>query len=557
MKKLLFGIVFVLMLIGVQGVYAEILVTANATPTAVVFVTGANPSFADDSEFNQSINVYQNLTDWNDSTFIVGDGPVSLDYEFSNSNNNNVTEGVLEAYDGLTTTLNLDGGGRKAHLEINGGVSNGDIIEFRLFDEDEEGDTLVLTNLGGTVTYGSLDNLLTSYQTREVTLANITGSINDVYVWVIGPGADVITFDHIDAYIPGEYSATIVTFGDVHYVEGNTYKLLVRVINGSATVGYVTSYISENEVGQSIQASATEVPQTVEIDVTALARLEAEYGLFGLKFRLYSTGTEYISDVGMRVENTQELTFFAQGPSQVEAGSRMRNEWQLVTSVEGVEISDMVCMFESFGNANESAIVLNNSYLDVAYPDFPVTSNTFGVWWTVNESEIPEGNNVEISCNVSVSDVKFSDVVQFVYVNHDKSLWENIAQFIQYFLQLIGITQDTQQLVSGQAEMVDARAGFGEQAYATTFLTYADMTVDVNASCYLDVWYPNSTQWLDEQGMTQTGADGRYLYGLIAPQQEGSYQMRSFCNGTGLQNRTRYAYANFEVFDNVIMQMIT
>lgn len=126
---------------------------------------------------------------------------------------------------------------------------------------------------------------------------------------------------------------------------------------------------------------------------------------------------------------------------------------------------------------------------------------------------------------------------------------------------LLGITQDTQQLVSGDVEMVDAKAAIDGTGYATTFLTYADDEVDVNATCYVDIWYPNSTQWVDGQQMNATGSDGRYIYSISQPNTDGLYQMRSFCNGTSLMNRTRYAYANLEVYlevyNDVRMEMIS
>ena len=210
-----------------------------------------------------------------------------------------------------------------------------------------------------------------------------------------------------------------------------------------------------------------------------------------------------------------------------------------------------------FPEHNYSHEELNNSLLNLRY-EVAADNSYFKVYWDANESVgVVEGYNYEVQCSGYVGELYLSSFSQFVYINREKSRQSMFEQFIVWFLQLLGITTDTQQLVSGQAEMVDAKGAIDGSAYVTTFLTYADDTVDVNASCYLDVWYPNSTQWVDEQQMTSTGSDGRYTYELTSLPEDGLYQMRSYCNGTGLMNRTRYAYANLEVYDDIIMQMIT
>jgi hypothetical protein len=134
------------------------------------------------------------------------------------------------------------------------------------------------------------------------------------------------------------------------------------------------------------------------------------------------------------------------------------------------------------------------------------------------------------------------------------SLLTDVWNWVQ---SILGITSDTQQLVSAQADLVVSRVPLGGEGYVTTFVTYADDVVDVNASCFLDAWAPDGTQWVDGQQMVAVGSDGRYVFNISEPIQLGTYQLRSFCNGSALMNRTRYAYATLEVFDGVRMEMIS
>lgn len=264
-----------------------------------------------------------------------------------------------------------------------------------------------------------------------------------------------------------------------------------------------------------------------------------------------------VDNVLLNAIETQAADFsiVAQGVTETDIGERVENTWSVVSRIP-VSILDVQCdFFQMMGiNDTENEELINSSLLDVEYV---IENYTFRVYWDANGSLVDEGKNVEVECNATVNGIEFSGISQFVYVNRERTLWQMIGMFYSYVLQMLGIAEDTQQLVSAQAEMVDAKVEVGGTGYATTFLTYADGTVDENASCYLDVWYPDSVQWIDGQQMNASGSDGRYTYGLEGPAVTGVYQMRSYCNGSALMNRTRYAYANLEVFDGIVMEMIS
>jgi len=246
------------------------------------------------------------------------------------------------------------------------------------------------------------------------------------------------------------------------------------------------------------------------------------------------------------------------GVSETEINHVVRNTWAIVSSSAIPAITDASCDLHKMPYINESISDINISQFNPQY-EVGAGNEYFSITWFANGSvpEMEEGFNYEIFCSGYLGTVYMDGFSQFVYVNREKSLWESIADIVAYLLQILGFTEDTNQLVSGRAEMVDAQAAVGETPVLTTFLTYADGAVDVNASCFVDVWYPNGTQWIDNQEMTGVGADGRYTYTTSAVNEGGLYQLRSFCNGTALMNRTQYAYANLEAFNGVIMQMVS
>lgn len=254
-----------------------------------------------------------------------------------------------------------------------------------------------------------------------------------------------------------------------------------------------------------------------------------------------------------------DLSIEGQGVSETEVGMRVENTWNIVSGGSVPPLTNATCTLEKLREINESENheLMNISLLNVEY-EIDDENTYFKVYWDANESAgIVEGYNYELECSGYIGELYIEKFSQFVYVNRQRTIFEYLNNFVMWVLQLIGITQDTQQLVSGQVEMVDSRVAVGGEGYATTFLNYADTPIDVNATCWIDIWYPNSTQWVDGWQMIATGSAGRYIYNVSVPIVDGLYQMRSFCNGTALMNRTRFAYANLEVFDDVKMMMVT
>lgn len=300
-----------------------------------------------------------------------------------------------------------------------------------------------------------------------------------------------------------------------------------------------------------------------EVDITNFVNRQyyEKNGRMTIRFIVDDASAQVITESYIKRPIKQsDVSIVAQGVSETEANTRVENTWSIVSQTSLPAISNGSCTLARLDNIdqNPTEVPLNFSLFNPSYAVGP-NSEYFRVYWDANISVdgFMEGYNYEVECQGYLDEAAFTGFSQFVYINREKSLWESIADIVVYLLQIIGITADTNELVSAQVEMVDALIPLGGEGVATTFLTYADETVDVNASCYVDIWYPNSTQWIDGQLMTAKGSDGRYTYEISQPDVEGLYQMRSFCNGTSLMNRTRYAYANLEVYDDIIMQMVT
>jgi hypothetical protein len=251
-----------------------------------------------------------------------------------------------------------------------------------------------------------------------------------------------------------------------------------------------------------------------------------------------------------------DFNVFAMGVSEVEANTRAENTWNIISQEDLPLITNYSCRFYRLNDINSSAYVINASLLNVAY-EVANDSRYFKVYWDANTSVdgIDEGYNVEVECEGYFGDVHFKEFSQFVYVNRLRTIFVYLNQFVVWVQQLLGIASDTQQLVSGDVSVPDMTVYSGQLSYVTSFVNYADGTID-DADCYLSAWYPNSSIWLDDQLMSATGSAGRYTY-AVSPYDVGSYALRVFCNGTSLKNRTRYSSGVMNVVGSVSMEMIS
>ena len=300
-----------------------------------------------------------------------------------------------------------------------------------------------------------------------------------------------------------------------------------------------------------------------ELNVTAFVNRQFEE--FGarvtIRFIVNQAGAHTITEAYLkRPIKPEDLSIIAQGVSQTEANTRVENTWSIVSQTEIPTITDVSCTVHRLNviNATEGEFEVNFSQLNPEYVIGP-NNEYFKVYWDANISVdgVEEGHNYELECEGLLGGNAYTGFSQFVYINRERSMITLFEQFVLWFQQLLGFAQDTNTLVSGHATISDIRMIYGSTAPITTFLTYSDGVVNTNASCYIDVWYPNGTQFIDEQNMTATGADGRYIYTMSSPADVGLFSSRSFCNGTALQNRTQYAYGTIDVIDSIYMEVIS
>jgi len=381
---------------------------------------------------------------------------------------------------------------------------------------------------------------------------------------VLGDGATSAASSAIVKDSGNSQSALLKVVYDVDGLLQGTYKLRYASANPGTYDYRVCAYINETDVNVSSCIEGTHIDSDVweDLPVDVLVRESANRfnNRINLRFAIIGSSQTITEMYLTRPFKLADIDIIPQGVTEAAANTRVENMWTFVSQAEIPDITGGWCKIKQLVLINQtpSHVELNTSSLGMEF-DVADDFTYFKVYWEANTSveNMDEGFNYEVECGGYLGELEMSGFSQFVYINRENTFWENIQDIIAYLLQLIGITEDTQQLVSAQVDMVDAMVPLGGEAVATTFVTYADETVDVNASCWIDVWLPNSTQWFDEQVMTQVGSDGRYTYAISDPGELGLYQMRSFCNGTGLLNRTRYAYANLEVYQDVYMQMIT
>lgn len=355
----------------------------------------------------------------------------------------------------------------------------------------------------------------------------------------------------VDGLYGGTYSLRYATASDTTF----TYQICTYVDSGNFTPHSANFSSCKN------YSHTAGDGQWVEADITELVWESVERFSYRVYLRLIATGdySETATEVYLkRPLKPADFNIISEGVSETEINHRVINTWSIISIAEIPDITNASCVIYKLPFINESVSLLNLSLLD---PQYGVCDDNkcFYISWNANESVdmMDEGYNYQVSCSGYLGDLWMDGFSQFVYINRERTFLDDIKDIIAYLLQIIGLGEDTQELVSAQADMVNAKAAYGQDVYITTFLTYADGTVDENATCYLDVWYPNSTQWLDSQQMNATGSDGRYIYYVAVPATTGLYQMRTYCNGTGLHNRTRYAYGNLEIYENDIMVMLS
>jgi len=277
-----------------------------------------------------------------------------------------------------------------------------------------------------------------------------------------------------------------------------------------------------------------------------------------------------------------DISIVPQGVSEAESGTRIENTWNIISPSGVPPLTNVSCEVQRLTNITDAGHELMNiSLLNVEY-DLASDNSYIKVYWDVNESAgIVEGFNYELECSGYIGELYLNKFSQFVYVNRAKSLWENIADFISYFLQIIGLLEDNQALINESIIIGNETRDIANQtlnivqglggavsvqpqdivAYTGQNLTVmAALTVGVlpddAADCKLRVYYPNATIWISEQNMTSIGADGLYKTNVLFPEVTGNYQAISSCTGGSLSGSAR-GLASWEVSSGVRMQSIT
>jgi len=346
-------------------------------------------------------------------------------------------------------------------------------------------------------------------------------------------------------------------------VPGNYYLRFAKSTTGSFPY-IICGYQNHTAVNISRCETGVTVDEVWnEIDVTSF--VNRQFDEFGarvtLRLIVNSSSAQKITEVYLkRPIKPEDISIVAQGVSEAEANTRIENTWAIISQTALPAIENTTCTLHRLNDINdtESEYVINFSQLNPEIVIGP-SNEYFKVYWDSNTSVdgVSEGYNYELECGGTLGGNVYAGFSQFVYINRQKTIFLYLDNFVMWIMQLLGFAQDTNTLISGHATIADIRMTYGSTSQITTFLTYADGVVNVNASCYLDVWYPNGTQFIDAQIMTATGVDGRYVYSISSPLDVGLFSSRSFCNGTALQNRTQYAYGTIDVIDSIYMEVIS
>lgn len=417
-------------------------------------------------------------------------------------------------------------------------------------------------------------------------------SATDAYTnW--GDGSTAVTSSETIADKGNSQTAIGRLVYDVDGLLQGTYKLRYAHISESDFNYSICTYINSTHLNESscqYYFHPEDGDIWNEVDINALVRESAERFNNRIYLRVTMIDNGDTDSMGFsefylkRPFKLADIDIIPMGVAEAEENTRVENMWTFVSQTEIPDITNGSCQIKKLVNINESPAhtIINSSELNVEY-DVATDYTYFKVYWMANTSvtDFEEGYNYEVDCSGYLGELEMSGFSQFVYINRERSLWQQIGDFITYFLQIIGLLEENQALInesivignetrdianqtlnlvqglggSVSVQPQDIVAYTGQNLTVMSALTVGT-TPDDAADCKLKVYYPNATVWINEQNMTALGADGLYKTDVLFPEVTGNYQAISSCTG-GLLSGSARGLASWEVSSGVRMQSIT
>lgn len=353
---------------------------------------------------------------------------------------------------------------------------------------------------------------------------------------------------------------------DVSGLIPGEYKL--RIAHGTGSGSYVAkicTYINHTAINTSscLDFNHTAGDVWTEFNVDELVRESADIFDGRIILRYYVTDTsETLTEAYLkRPFRADDFSIIPTGVAQTEINKRVENQWAVVSVGELPDITNFTCTWQQLLDASEGSdhVLINDSQLDVQYSigQGPTANQDFvSVYWDANETVtgIEEGSNYELTCNLVIGEVELDELSQFVYINNQRSIIDNIAAFAVQIMEILGFLDSAQQ--GGEAEITV----FQEKEYlGGNGQIVARATMDgrpiTNTTCFASLRSPNFTSVFANATMTNEG-DGYQRYNYSVPYDKGTYYADTYCFGGNFTQRV-FGANSIDVVNGVSMRSIT
>ncbi len=387
-------------------------------------------------------------------------------------------------------------------------------------------------------------------------------SVDDIYT-VVGDGSTSSAVKIRNASNTQSAYARIVF--DVTGVFDGTYYVRIghsRPVTAHESV--ICGYLNDTALNQSSCVTSIHSAATVwdEVDIDDIVRRSlARTNRVILRVYVTDSSARYAEVYLKRPLSPADFSIVAQGVSETEANTRVENLWTVFSSAELAVITNGSCIISQIVDINDSPpiyVLLNNSDINVQYDVVDGGSTSyFKVIWDANTSVngVEEGHNYIVNCTGYLGELKMGGFSQYVYINNQRSILQNILDFYQYILQILGFLGRIEDSVVANLQLGTGMRYTGETSDMVGKLTYAGEIVTTNSTCNATIYYPNMTKWIDNQQMTHL-ENGIYNYEVTWPYVKGPYTVDGYCYGGNISKET-YDTVQIDVLDGVVMRSIT
>lgn len=327
--------------------------------------------------------------------------------------------------------------------------------------------------------------------------------------------------------------------------------------------GRVCDYINDTVVNTSgcvsFNYSETTGDIWFEVDINDLARRTIDR--IGRVFvRLYiDTGSEQVTEAYLkRPFSASDFTIIASGVSETEENTRVENTWTVISTTEIPLITNFSCTVERLLDIPGNHADINFSEL---HPEYIVNqqgdTSYVSVYWDANTSvaNVSTGYNYEVECAGKIGDLSLSGFSQFVYINNQRSILNNIQDFFIYIAQILGFLDNIESGGVATLSLFEGDYFTGESTQVVAKVTQSGVPIE-DTVCNVSMYYPDVSLFVDNQQMYYTGIGGLYRYNVTLPQVIGSYLVDTSCNGGNL-SQPIFGSGVWNVQDSVRMISIT